>query len=99
MPVLHIDLQEGFDRDAVQVRVNGQQVFDKDTISTRMQIGLADRIQTDVPAGTTNVEVVVPTKHTSTVIPIQIDSEIYLGVSIEERSIVHRINNSPFHYM
>lgn len=40
MPVLHIDLQEGFDQDAVVVAVNDQPVLDKNAVSTRMQIGL-----------------------------------------------------------
>jgi hypothetical protein len=99
MPVLHIDLQEGFDQDAVVVSVNDQPVFDKNAVSTRMQIGLADRAQAEVPQGVVTISVSLPKKRLSTSIPARIDGETYLGISVKENSITHQISTSPFRYM
>jgi hypothetical protein len=99
MPVLHIDLQEGFDQDAVTILVNDQPVFHKDLVSTRMQIGLADRAQTEISPGAATVNISLPEKRLSASIPVRIDGETYLGVSVEENSITHRISTSPFQYM
>jgi hypothetical protein len=98
MPVLHIDIQEGFDQDAVIILVNDQSVFHKESVSTRMQIGLADRVQTEVPLGAVTVKVSLPRKRLSTSIPVNIDGETYMGISVEENSITCQINTSPFRY-
>ncbi len=48
MPTLQIDLQEGFDRETVAIQVDGREVFQKPDVTTKAQIGLADRVEQDV---------------------------------------------------
>jgi hypothetical protein len=49
MPVLHIAIREGFDQDAVIILVNDQSVFQKEPVSTRIQIGLAIAFKPQFP--------------------------------------------------
>ena len=46
MPRLHIALQEGFAGDPVSISVDGREIYRKDGVRTRTQIGLADSIET-----------------------------------------------------
>ncbi len=60
MPVLHINLQEGFANDTVVVRVNGQEVFNRTSVKTRLQIGLANAFEVDVPEGSADIQIALP---------------------------------------
>ena len=63
MPLLHIAFQEGFTDDTVVVRVNGEEVFHKGSVKTRLQIGYADSFEMTVEEGSVNVEVLLPLKN------------------------------------
>jgi hypothetical protein len=100
MALIHIDLQEGFEGDTVLIRVNGEEVFRRPVVKTRLQIGLADSIQLELPAGLVNIEVALPLRKLSESKALQVSAAVYLGVSVtREGKISYRISKEPFGYM
>jgi len=99
MPSLHIALQEGFDGDVVVVRVNGKEALRKKDVTTRMQIGLADSVDTVWDGESARVEVEVPTRNISGTIEEPLQGESYLGISILKGAIDGRVSTEPFGYV
>ena len=100
MPALHVDLQEGFVNDTVVVRVNGREVFNKASVKTKLQIGLATAFEADVPEGLLSIEIALPLKNVSETFALQVSDSTYLAVFItHEGRIAHRISQEPFGYV
>ncbi len=92
MARLKIDLQGGFVNDAVVIVVNGWEVYEKDSVSTRLQVGFADSVVTDVPSGRSTVEIEVSTRLAKTEFSVStVDTDITVGVSLESTGIKHRV--------
>jgi hypothetical protein len=68
MPILQVDLREGFDGDLVVVRVDGREAYRQDGVRTNYSVGLADRVGIEVPRGTVRVELVLPERGLSAAI-------------------------------
>jgi len=62
MAVLSVALEDGFEDDTVVVEVNGRQVFERDGVSTRTQIGLAESFEVTVDEDEAVVEVRVSSR-------------------------------------
>lgn len=99
MALLVVDLQEGFADDLVLIRVNGLEVFHKEGVKTKLLLGYADSFKIQVPEGSVNVEVILPSKNLSETILLQVTKEVYLGLSIHNGRIDYRISNEPFGYL
>lgn len=100
MPRLHIALQEGFMNDTVSIRINGEKVFHKEAVTTRLQIGLADTLEFDTPQGSVNVEIDLPLRHLSESTALNISTTVYLGISIlPEGRISFNTSHEPFGYL
>ena len=99
MTLLHIAFQEGFQDDTVQVRVDGREVTQMEHVTTRTQIGLADSFEMDVQEGMMEVEVLVPSKALSKRITLPVSNAVYLGVSVDDRGLIHRVSEEPFGYL
>lgn len=100
MPILNVNLQEGFVNDTVVVRVNGQEVFNKTSVKTKLQIGLANVFQVDVPEGLLDIEIALPLKNVSESLALEVSSPVHLGLSVNhEGRITHRISQEPFGYL
>lgn len=98
MPLLHIALQEGFTNDSVSINIDGQEVYKKDAVRTRTQIGLADSVEVTRPAGDATIEIRARGA-TATLTPT-LTQDLYVGVSIgPDGSITHRTSSQPFGYM
>jgi hypothetical protein len=96
---LHIALQEGFEDEAVVIRVNGKEVFNKQGVRTKLQIGRADAVDVEVEDGTATVEILLPTKDLTETVRIRVPQEPFLGVSLVAGEIVHRVSSTPFGYV
>jgi hypothetical protein len=98
MPLLHVDLQEGFGGEPVRVSVNGRELFNKDSVKTRTQIGLADSFELTLPPGDIHIEV---TAHGTTHdFAARLSADLYLGVSITpEGRITHKQSAHAFGYV
>lgn len=98
MPRLHIALQNGFGGVPVAVKVDGREVFRKDAVRTRTQIGLADSIEVARERGPVTVDVTAG--EVSGSIAATVDGDLYLSISISpEQRIVHNTSQTPFRYM
>jgi hypothetical protein len=90
MALLHIALQEGFMGDDIVVRVQGEEVFRKEDVTTRPQIGYADSFDVEAEGEEVQVEVLLPLKKLSETIMVQVPPTEYVGVSIIEGRIDYR---------
>lgn len=99
MALLHIDLQEGFEDETVIIKVAGKEVFRKTNVRTKLQIGFADSFETTIEGGPMTVEIELPSKNQSKRIEVQGSKVVYLGVSVIEGKIEHRISNEQFGYL
>ena len=98
MPLLHVDLQEGFAGEHVVVTVNGHEHFRKDGVRTRTQIGLADSFELTLPAGPARIEVTA--RGATRQIDVALSADLYIGVSISpDGTIVDRQSTQAFGYV
>ena len=98
MADLRIALQDGFEGDTVVVTVNGKEVFKQEDIKTKRQIGKAASFEVKVEEGSANVQVSLPLKNLSETIVCKVSGEAYLGVSLVEGKIEHKVSSEPFRY-
>jgi hypothetical protein len=99
MPTLHVALQEGFASDRVVIQVNGAEVASRPAVTTRNQIGFAESIEVEVPAGTTAVHIEVPTQSLSSSAQVQVEGTTYVGVSIQGGSLNFQQQREPFGFL
>ncbi len=91
MALLHIAFQDGFSDDTVVALVNGEEVFRKTGVTTRLQVGHADSFEVTVEGGPVDIRILLPLKDLSEVIQVQVAAATYVGVSIERGKIVRRV--------
>lgn len=97
---LHIALQEGFKQDALEIRVNGKEVYKKEGVTTRLQTGFADAVETDVRTPHVTIEINLSNKQISQMLNLDIVQPTYLGISMTaEGRVEHRISFEPFGYL
>lgn len=94
-----IDLQEGFDGDAVVVCLDGQEVFRKADVRTRYQISRAEGIEIEAAPGRHTVEVSLPDKGIKQETVIDLEVTPFLGVSLERGGLVFKPSSSAFRYI
>jgi hypothetical protein len=82
----------------VIVRVNGTEVFRKEGVTTKLLLGYADFFQAQIPEGSADVEIVVPSRDLSGSVSVRVSQEFYLGVSIRDRDIEFLARDEPFSY-
>ena len=98
MPLLHIALQEGFTGEPVAITIDGREIYRKDQVRTRPQIGHADTIETTHDAGPARIE--IRARGTSSTITESLTGDLYLAVSIAtDGRIAHHASTQPFRYM
>jgi hypothetical protein len=98
MPRLHIALQEGFAGDRVSISVDGRQIYSKDAVRTRTQIGLADSVETTHDPGPTTIE--VHARDRVSTITETLAGDLFVALSLSpDGQIVHRSAAQPFRYM
>ena len=98
MTAFRIALQDGFEGDTVVVKVNGKEVFKQENVKTKRQIGKAASVEVEVEEGSANVEISLPLKNLSETIAVKVSGEVYLGVSVVENKVEHKVSSEPFRY-
>ncbi len=96
---LVIDLQEGFEGDAVVVCLDGREVFRKAEVRTRYQISRAESIKLEAVPGRTAVAVSLPDKGIKDEITIDVQATPFLGVSLEAGVLVFKPSSEFFRYL
>lgn len=99
MSGLRIDLQEGFRNDTVIVRVNGEEVFQKSGVTTRLSASIADSFEVPVEGSPSEVEVEASTRALTGKGKVDAEHTPYLGVSIEGAAIRFERSVEPFRYL
>lgn len=98
MALLHIDLQEGFADDTVTLQVNGKKVFSRECVTTRLLLGLADSVKSQVEKGLVTIEARVETRGIAKTIRLNVSADTYVGVSVVNDRIEHLVSGKPFGY-
>ena len=98
MAALHVALEEGFEDDEVVVAVDGEELL-RQSLSTRMQLGLAKAVDAPVEPGPHTVA--VSARGVSAEIAVEVEDELYLGISLSRSgdAIEHRVSPQPFGYV
>ena len=81
---INLALQDGFDGDEVVVRVDGDEAYRGEEITTRTQISHAADTQLDVPDGPFTLEVDVPTRGVHET--FQVDPHAHPNVALSLRN-------------
>lgn len=98
MIILAIDLQDGFEDDTVILQVNGENVYHKEDVSTKLLLGLADSFKTEVEKGPIKIDISAQTKGIKKTISLDVSADTYLGISIVNGIIEYIVSNEPFGY-
>jgi hypothetical protein len=97
MATLHVWLEEGFNGESVRLRLGDREFYSKEQVKTRNQIGLADTADIEVPDGTAEIRVEVPSRSATKSIPVSISGDTYLGITLTpDGKIDDRISDRPF---
>lgn len=100
MALLNITLEEGFSGEAVDIRVDGRELYHKPNVTTRLQTGYADSVETEVANTPTRIEIALPQKGLSKSILVDVEKAPYLRVSLSETGeLQYRSQDSPHGYM
>ena len=99
MVTLSIDFQEGFANDTIVLHVNGDEVFRKEDVSTKLLLGKADALKTTVETGQVVIEINIQTRDIAMPIPLEISANTYLGISVVNGRIEYVVSDEPFGYL
>jgi hypothetical protein len=104
MVVLHIDLKDGFQDDTAIIKVNNNEEFRKEHITTDLRISLATKFITNVTSGDVELQVIIPSKDLADSYKFIASSETYIGISIMDpglpnEKIQFSISDEPFAYL
>lgn len=99
MSRLSISLEEGFTGETVVVSVNGAEVYRRDHVKTKLQIGLAEQFELEVQDGPASIEVTLPAKQLSGRSDVDVAGELYVGVNVEGNEIRFRHSSHTFGYV
>lgn len=99
MVLVTIDLQEGFANDTVVIRLNGQEIFRRRNVTTRIQTGLADRIEMQIYERSSEVVIELPIKKMAVTKELNCEKDIFLGVNLRvDGELILRERFSEFWY-
>ena len=98
MPQIHIALQEGFAGNSVTISIDGREVYRKDHVRTRTQIGLADSVQVAHDPGPAKFD--IRTDKKSAAFTETVAGDVHIGISLSpDGTITHRASTQAFKYM
>jgi len=94
-----LDLREGFDGDAVEIRAAGLPDIRLDRVSTRLQIGRAHSLA--LPGTLQSLVIELPRRGVTARIELQTERPLWLGVSLSRdgRRLEVRQQPEPFGYV
>lgn len=99
MPLLKVDLREGFSGQTVVVLLNGDEVY-RGAPKTRQQIGLADSRSFELPPQHLTLKVVTPLSGASASTELDLSQDLYVGVTLSpDGAISLHPSLEPFGYV
>jgi hypothetical protein len=97
--MLHVALQEGFASDRVVITLNGAEAANRPAVTTRNQIGFAESVEVEAPAGAAQVDIEVTTRGLSASAQVEVEGTTYVGVSIEDGQLNVQQQREAFRYL
>jgi len=98
MRTLYIDLQEGFNNDTVIILVNGEEIFRKDGVQTKLLLGFSETLSVPVSTGEVELKIQVPSRSLDDEFKFTIQKNLYVGISITDLGIETIVTDAPFMY-
>jgi len=98
-PLLHVALQEGFESVPVEVRINGEEVYRRERVLTDIRIGLADTFEIPMPGRPVTVQVTIPSTGARDSLRVDLEGNVYVGVSYLEGTLRFKVSGQPFGYL
>jgi hypothetical protein len=87
MPVLHIDLREGFKQDDVIVYLGDREVARRSGVSTDLTISHAASIEVQAPEGRSALRIEVPKQHVSSSTMVDPEETPFVAIFLRDRQI------------
>jgi|SRR5215207_5814513 len=91
--------ENGFIKDKVIVKINNEQVYQNDNLSSDLRIGMSDVIEFDYPQGLLVVDISLPNKEISENISLELVQFTSLKISLVNSKLNHTISSKPLRYM
>ncbi|MDN5216103.1 hypothetical protein QQ020_28785 [Fulvivirgaceae bacterium BMA12] len=98
-PFFHIALQEGFNKDEVHIEHNDKSIYQKNTVTSDLRIGLADSLEVPQLAGQNTIKFILPKKRIEQSITFQYSSTVYLAVSLVGDELRVLVSDGAFGYL
>ncbi|RQD74811.1 MAG: hypothetical protein D5R97_07175 [Candidatus Syntrophonatronum acetioxidans] len=95
MHTLYISLLDGFEDEMAIIKVNGDTVFQKEAIFSKLSKGYAEEVEVQVDEGDVEVEFSLPLRDLSERVTIKVLSPIYLGFSLHHEKIQYKASLTP----
>ena len=92
---MRVDLQDGFDKDRVEVYVNGVAVLAEEGVTSRRTLGFALSSEIEVAPGPVELEIRIPTRNLSKTFSVDTPN---LGISIRNGDIEIITSGKRFGY-
>ena len=97
---IHISLQEGFQKESVNIVIDGNEVYRKQDVSTRHQIGLADTVEHETDLPIADVKIHLPEKNKKASIKIHVRQNPYLGIDLDtDGNVRFKSSSRPFGFL
>lgn len=97
--MLHVALQDGFDDDRVQIRLNGESIYERSGVSTDYRISRADALEVPLRDGPMRLAVTLPDRDLSGAVEVRGDGPVYVGVTVADGTVQFRLSDQPFGYL
>lgn len=91
--------ENGFIKDKVIVKINNEQVYQNDNLSSDLRIGISDVIEFDYPQGLLVIDISLPNKEISENISLELVQFTSLKISLVNSKLNHTISSKPLRYM
>jgi hypothetical protein len=98
MATVNIALEEGFDNDRVLVSVNGKH-FERSGVTTKLQTGLAEQFETEVPDGKVTIAVDLPQRSINGNYAVEATETVFVGISADSQTLRFRHASHTFGYV
>jgi hypothetical protein len=87
MPVLHIDLREGFKQDDVILRLDDREAVRRSGVTTDLTISHAASFAVEAPAGPSTLRIDVPKQHVSSSTVVDPAETPFVAIFLRDQQI------------
>ena len=97
--LLSISLQEGFQKEHVQVFCNDRKLYDRQDLTSDIRYGLAESFEIPIEEGLNEIVVVLPDRGLTRKFQVQSQKQQYVGISILKDDLDIKFSDEPFGYL